>query len=62
MCISVISSLFQKADAVGMDLTMTQERAKAVDFTVPFLDSKLVIVSKEVIHIMIFLLSLLNEV
>ena len=42
---------------------MTQERAKAVDFTVPFLDSKLVIVSKEVINsIMIFLLGLLDEV
>lgn len=39
----------RKADAVGMDLTITAERAKAVDFTVPFLDSKLVIVSKEIV-------------
>jgi len=36
-----------KADAVGQDLTMTQERAGAVDFTVPFMDSQLVIMAKE---------------
>merc|ERR1719270_3339705 len=36
-----------KADAVGMDLTMTAARAQDVDFTVPFMDSQLVILAKE---------------
>ena len=40
---------------MGQDLTITQERAGAVDFTVPFMDSQLVIMAKEVNRKVIFL-------
>ena len=40
--------LDQKADAIGLDLTMTSQRFQVLDFTPPIMEARLTVMTKEV--------------
>ena len=44
----------QKADAIGLDLTMTRSRFEVLDFTPPFMEARLTVMTKEVQFVLSF--------